>query len=852
MEYSFGNWIKRRRKALDLTQQELADRVGCSLSLIFKIESDERRPSRQIAELLGEHLEIPPEQRALFLQIARRDKSMANLADIPALSGLEPLDEPADLPSNLPVYLTSLVGREFEIDFVCKQLLDPGCRLLTLTGPGGVGKTRLAVEAASRLETKFKHGVFFLSMSGVTLAESLLPLIADGLGIAFPDSGDPKLHLIHALRKKVLLLVVDNLEHLIPAGSILGELLQQVAGLKLLLTSREPLHLQGEWIFDVQGLPVPESGASDLGDSSAAALFLQRARQISPDFSLSNAGAPLLVQICKSVDGLPLAIELAASWVRVLALREILLELERGLDFLETRLQDVPDRHRSIRGVIEQSWALLSEDECVVLMKLSAFSGGFTRPAAEAVAGATLFSLSSLVSKSLLRHNNQTDRYALHELVRQYASLKLQEKPDEAVRSYERHSRYYSGWLADLERPLKSSQQIQVAAQIRAETSNWIAAWRWAVQNRRLDLLRPMVPCLYWYYEIHGYYAEALSAYRFAVSELRAAGMPESLKQPQDVSAFAFLVDQSAWFEFRSGNNLQAAALFAESLELAKATADSEVLYHIHGNWGYMALLNGQIEPAERLTLQSLEDARRLGSPWHIAIPTSVLGIVSYQRGDAARAYAELSGSLKFWRSVGDPRGLVFCMLYLSSAALLLGEIEAAETILHESHAIAEEKMDRWAQAFGLDLLGQAALARGDYAQAQDRFQRSMALYDEIGAPWGTAQVSIHLAEAQAGLGSGPQARDLLRQVFQNAWQAQWVPTILEALVAFLSLDDEIVPQTKLAALQAVQVHPAITPQIRQRVTGLSERWSDVLAGTPLQTEKSAETWATEIFGLTK
>jgi transcriptional regulator with XRE-family HTH domain len=154
VEYSFGNWIKRRRKTLDLTQQELAQRVGCSLSLIFKIESDERRPSRQIADLLADHLEIPPDQRALFLQIARRERGITNLEGIPALSALELKGEPMAPPSNLPVYLTSLVGREHEIDFVCQQLLDSTCRLLTLTGPGGVGKTRLAVEAAGRLQKK--------------------------------------------------------------------------------------------------------------------------------------------------------------------------------------------------------------------------------------------------------------------------------------------------------------------------------------------------------------------------------------------------------------------------------------------------------------------------------------------------------------------------------------------------------------------------------------------------------------------------------------------------------------------------------------------------------------------------
>jgi predicted ATPase/transcriptional regulator with XRE-family HTH domain len=850
MDHSFGTWIKHRRKTLDLTQQELADRVGCSLSLIFKIESDERRPSRQIAGLLAEHLAIPSEKRSLFMQIARRERGTTNLEAIPTDSDFQVDAVPVAPQSSLPVYLTSLVGREFELGFVCQQLQDQACRLLTLTGPGGVGKTRLAVEAARKLTTEFSDGVFFLPMSGVGLAEAVLPLLADVLGLAFSGPLDPKSQILHHVRKKELLLVFDNMEHLLATAGLLAEMLQVAAGLKILLTSREPMHLQGEWIFEVQGLPILEQlDTAGLERNSAAALFLQRARQTSLDFTLSTADHDALVQICKSVDGLPLAIELAAAWVRVLSLPEIAAELECGLDLLESRLQDVSDRHRSIKTVIEHSWNMLSDEEAAILTKLGVFSARFTRPAAEAVAGASLFSLSSLLSKSLLRYNSKTDRYDLHELIRQYALVKLHEQPVEEAQTLEKHSRYFSNWLAGHEAPLKSARQIQTSVQIRADRPNWISAWRWAVQNRKFDLLRSMVPCLYWYYEIHGYYAEALSTYQYAVSELRAAGAPNCLTLPEEKSTFAFLLDQSGWFEFRAGNFWQSAALFAESLELAREYGDPEVLYHIHGNWGYMALLNGEIEDGQRLTLQSLADAQELGSAWHIAIPTTVLGIVKYQQGNVAQAYQELAHSLEVWRTVGDLRGLVFCMLYLGSAALQMGEVDTAETILQESNAIALEKMDRWAQAFGLDLLGQAAMVKGENEKALERFQNSLALSTEIGDQWGSTQTSIHLAEAQASKGSILSARRLLLEAYQIAWKAKWTPTILELLVAYLGLDDMSAPQTRIAALHSVNAHPAITPQIRQRATRLFDEISSTSQEEYPPSEKSAETWADEFLG---
>jgi predicted ATPase/transcriptional regulator with XRE-family HTH domain len=467
MDYSFGSWIKRRRKALDLTQQELAQRVGCSLSLIFKIESDERRPSRQIAELLLDQLEIPPDQHDLFLKVARQEKSITNLEMLSQLAALEPAFVPKQHPGNLPLSPTSLVGREHETRFITAQLLNPACRLLTLTGPGGVGKTRLAIAAGRQLEPRFTDGVAFVSLAGSSMLESIVPTIADALGLAFSGPAEPIVQVTNYLRTKEILLIVDNMEHLLEGGNLLGEILQGTGNVKMLVTSREQLHLQWEWLFEVEGLPIPDEAGVNLESNSAAMLFIQRAQQTSQDFSLTAEDKSALVRICKLVGGLPLAIELAASWVRMLSCHEIATELEHSLDFLETKKFDVPVRHRSLKSVFDHSWKLLTEEERLALMRLSVFHGGFTREAALATADTSISMLSSLMDKSLLRHNKSSERYNLHELIRQYTYAELQSDPGEETHASEKHALYYATWIAALEGPFKSEQQARTTQLIR-------------------------------------------------------------------------------------------------------------------------------------------------------------------------------------------------------------------------------------------------------------------------------------------------------------------------------------------------------------------------------------------------
>ena len=468
---TFGDWLRQNRSELRLTREEFAKRVGCSVSALRKIEYGERRPSTQIAELIANSLNIPPVERSTFVKVARGE---LNASRLPAISkaSASPFHSPspATSPTNLPVLPTPLIGRQHEVDELSQLIRDPQCRLLTLVGPGGIGKTRLAIETASHLQHVFTDGVYFIPLAPVNTARLIVPVIADAIGFTFQGANpsDPKTQLFGYLREKQILLLADNLEHLLiePGIELLAELLANASQVKLLATSRESLGLQGEWIFEVQGLPIPESRASEENrQNTSVELFLQRARRAHVGFNATAEEYPAIIRICQLVNGMPLGIELAAAWVRTLSCDEIAKEIERGMDFLSVTTRDLPARHRSMRAVFDHSWKLLSEEEQAILLQLSVFRGGFQREAAEQVAGAKLSTLSTLVTKSLVQRSGD-NRYDLHELIRQFAAEQLLNHSKENIATHARHCTYFLNQFARADARLRSSAQRETSCRI--------------------------------------------------------------------------------------------------------------------------------------------------------------------------------------------------------------------------------------------------------------------------------------------------------------------------------------------------------------------------------------------------
>jgi len=438
----FNLWLKRRRKELDLTQWELAERVGCSEIAIVKLEAGERRPSRQIAELLADTFVIPLDERAAFIRYARRESHPgAGTAQAPSpMSGVPSgprtivlragpgSPSPTDYAgldrtpwrtlhlgqTNLPSVLTPIVGRELQEEALHRLLLQKEVRLVTVTGPPGIGKTRLSIEVASDLLELFEDGVFFIGLAPIREPFGVVPSIASALKVREAGGQSPRQTLLEYVRAKKMLLVLDNFEQVLDAGTDVLALLEGCPWLKVLVTSREALHVPGEQQFPVPSLQLADPAGlppiHTLRTIPAVRLFVELARIVNPTFALSEQNAQAVAAICARLHGLPLAIELAAARANLLSPQEMERRLVNSLSLLASQAQYLPPRQRTLRGAMDWSYQLLSEGEQKLFARLSVFVWGFTLPAAEAICnaqrdlpGGVLDGIESLLDKNLLK-----------------------------------------------------------------------------------------------------------------------------------------------------------------------------------------------------------------------------------------------------------------------------------------------------------------------------------------------------------------------------------------------------------------------------------------------------------------
>jgi predicted ATPase/transcriptional regulator with XRE-family HTH domain len=823
MDYSFGTWIKRRRKALDLTQLELAARVGCSVSLIFKIESDERRPSRQVAELLVKYLEIPPDQHDLFLKVARQQKGMDQL-ELPRTSE-KPFPRPISriLPLSDP-----LIGREFELAEITRLIGEPHCRLLTLTGAGGIGKTRLAWEAASGQQGRFEHGTVFINLAPLTGRGQMVTAIADALGFVLYNASDRGEQLISQLREKETLLFLDNFEHLLNDADCVAfvrDLLNGALSIKLLVTSREPLQLQAEWVFEVRGLPVPNINTSNpLEASSAVRLFVQRARQALAGFELKDEDLPAVMQICRLVDGMPLAIGLAAGWIRTLTCAEIAHEIQTNIDFLRSSARDVAERHRSIRATLDYSWKLLTAEEQLALQRLSVFKGGFTREAAEQAAGASLAVLSALVSKSLLQRTN-SGRYTLHELVGQYAAEHLMKNQEEYITAWNRHGEYYASLLKRRGDGFKGREQPAIAAELAAEIANLRQAWRWSSERGQALQVSQAADTIFWLYESRGDFREGVLLFGYAARNLE--GDHDSDNEMRELTRARVMAYQG-FCCMRQGLHWQAKDLLVRSLALLRSMVQGgtsgarEALSNTLAFFGIVTAALGDYEYGNHFLNEGLEIKRAKEDRWGIAFCLRQLGLLAYYQGAYDKAYHLLSEALEVSRALGNSWATAYSLNFLSTAAYARGAYPEAEKLLHEGLALSKQAGDRFITAYALNGLGLVKKKLGDSAEARRLLEESISIWREIGDQESTAKSLNNLGVTLLGSDDQPEAREYFLEAFSIAKQVQLAPIMLDALLGYAILQvDEGKYESALKMLTIIKDHPASTQGTKDRAKTL-------------------------------
>jgi len=817
-ELPFGLWLKKRRKALDLTQSALAERVGCSTATIEKIESEERRPSLQIAELLASALEIPNEQRANFMRAARHLDASAQLTTISPVTTAPPK-------TNVPLPPTPLVGREAELDGIRHLLANADCRLITLIGPGGIGKTRLAIEFALRQRELFPDGVYFAPLASINAPELIVPALADAFAFSFSGPVEPKEQLFEHLaraQKNSALLVLDNLEHLLAPSSLttdlIVELLRRCAQLKILCTSRERLNLYGEWLFDLHGLPLPPPGESaNLEAYSATALFLQAARRINADFVLSDADKPALLEICRALEGIPLALELAAAWVGMLSCQEIAREIQANIDFLAVTMRNLPERHRSLRASFDHSWRLLSDAERATLSGLAVFQGGFDRAAAEHIAGARLPLLASLVSKSLVRRT-QRGRYDLHQVIRQYSLAHLQETPSRFVQSRDAHSAYYLNFAAAREGALKSAGQLQAVQELAGELDNLRAAWAWALERENFAALAGVTRAFGWFFEVSGLIHEGIEHFESLVCALRM--LPE---HPERQRALGQALAQQALLLFRKGHFERAQILLEQALQVLRPLGEQTQLPDALIYLAVIVHLNGEIERAQTLFEEALACAQLAGDAWVTAYAIYNLGYIAGLQGQYARGRAQMLEGLGIWRELGDPHSIALGLNYLAPILVKLNCYDQARGYLESSLELCRQSGNRWGMGTAYRHLGLVEMRDGKLAQAEMFFQQALETFGDYIVGWDIAQTKIYLGELNARGGDLANAEKIWLESLRLAREIHSAPLLLDALLELANLIKDAAPARAYRWLTVIAAHPAATRETRTRAAQLRD-----------------------------